>query len=103
MAEVGAGEGESGAATAPKSKHGIKFDEMIRSVRNYSMAQVMCLEDDVTRKIIQGLIDGSRVPEVEEAFRVLYEDYPPIRLAGNLLFDMIDRAVSASPGTYLRF
>jgi hypothetical protein len=37
-------------------------------------------------------VEGSRLPEVEDAFRILYEDYPPIRLAGNLLFDMIGRA-----------
>ena len=42
-------------------------------------------------------MEGSRLPEVEDAFRILYEDYPPIRLAGNLLFDMIGRAVESCP------
>ena len=37
-----------------KSKHGAKFDAMLAKVQEYSMAQVMCLEDEVTRKIIIG-------------------------------------------------
>ena len=37
-----------------KSKHGAKFDAMLAKVQEYSMAQVTCLEDEVTRKIIIG-------------------------------------------------
>ena len=79
------------------SKHGAKFQDMLDQVRAYSLGQVMCLEDDVTRKIITGLVDGAKIPEVETAFRILYEDYPPIRLAGSLLFDMIERAIDTCP------
>jgi len=89
------GKGEK--STGEKSKYSIKFDSMLERVHKYSLAQVMCVDDEVTRKIITGLVEGSKVPEVEVAFRILYEDYPPIRLAGNLLFDMIDRAVESCP------
>ena len=88
--------GSSNEAKA-SSRHGVKFQDMLDQVRTFSLAQVMCLEDEVTRTIIVGLVDGSKVPEVEKAFRILYEDFPPIRLAGNLLFDMIQRAIDTCP------
>jgi hypothetical protein len=37
-----------------KSKHGAKFDAMLAKTQEYSMAQITCLEDPVTRKIIIG-------------------------------------------------
>ena len=88
--------GSSNEAKA-SNRHSVKFQAMLDKVRAYSLAQVMCLEDEVTRTIIVGLVDGSKVPEVERAFLILYEDFPPIRLAGNLLFDMIERAIDTCP------
>jgi hypothetical protein len=33
----------------------------------------MCIEDEITRKVITGLVDGSKLPPVEQDFRILYE------------------------------
>jgi hypothetical protein len=42
-------------------------------VRVSAQAKVMCIEDEITRKVITGLVDGSKLPPVEQAFRILYE------------------------------
>jgi len=56
---------------------------------------VLSVKDSRTRSVLAGIVQGIEVPEVREAFRILYEDYPPIRVAGDFLFSRLEATISA--------
>lgn len=75
------------------SKHSKAFDEMLGRLSQYPRSKVLSVKDPRTRTVLAGIIEGVEVPEVRESFRVLYEDYPPIRFGGDFLFQQLESTI----------
>ena len=46
--------------------------------------------------IILGCFVGSKTPGVVTALRILYEDYIPLRVAGDLIFKLVEKSILSS-------
>lgn len=44
--------------------------------------------------VLSGCIAGSRRPAVVEALRIVYCDFPPVRMAGDLIFSLMTKLMS---------
>lgn len=63
-----------------------------------SESQRAAVQDTRMRSVLNGVIDGIGDRDVELAFRVLYEDFGPIRFAGDIMFKYLDGTVSLTVG-----
>ena len=57
---------------------------------------MLLVENERLRIILRGIVDGARQPELRTAFKVLYEDLPPVRLGGDMLFSVVLEGLSSS-------
>ena len=96
----------------PVSKYGEIFDQMLRRFALLSEGEVASIADVELRTLVQGVKkvisspqfcfpemaveesfaigrQGMQVAEVEEAFRILYEDFLPVRIGGDAIFNSL--------------
>ena len=85
--------------TQPQSKAAIKFDKMLSNFLLHSEADFNLVPSPRYRGLLKGTSAAIADPEVIQAFRVLYEDVGPIRVAGDLIFSKLEREVAKSKGT----
>jgi len=78
---------------ASRTKHGRKFEAMFDHVAGYSEHQLSALKGERKRQLLRGVVSGARTPEVVAAFRILYEDYPPLRVGANFIFGWFDKTL----------
>ena len=82
-----------------QSKHGDRYDEMVETFREWENSQSQ-LEGKIKslrlRKVIGGCFVGARSPPIVSALKTLYEDYHPLRIAGNLIFRLVKSCIFSS-------
>ena len=87
------------------SKHRQRYLDMVRSftewesrlnTKGFGLSQFQGRngKEDRIAIIIAGCFAGARNPAVVDSLGILYEDYLPLRLAGNLIFKLVEKAVS---------
>jgi hypothetical protein len=70
------------------------FRRMVRRFQNYSDADIGSLASERLRLLLLGGREALLTePAVVAAFEVLYEDVLPVRFGGDILFNLIDKAV----------
>jgi len=89
------------AEAATESKIGRRFENMLTDFREHSLADINL----VTSPRFRGLLTGTSVAINDEkvtlAFKVLYEDLGPVRVAGDLIFSKLERELVKSKATNL--
>ena len=79
------------APTQPQSKATIKFEKMLSNFRLHSEADFNLVPSPRYRGLLKGTSAAIHDPKVILAFKVLYEDLGPIRVAGDLIFSKLER------------
>lgn len=87
----------------PKADLERRFEDILDTIRSWegSDATRKVLEADSRKaEIIEGLLAGAKVPELASALKVMYVDYLPLRIGGDLIFRiarkfMVDNGVSS--------
>ena len=78
-------------ATAPtESKAGQRFEAMLTDFRKYSEADINMVSSIRYRGLLSGTSSAINDEKVMTAFKVLYEDIGPIRMAGDLIFSKLE-------------
>lgn len=90
---------ETPPPSQPQSKASIKFDSMLSNFRLHSEADFNLVPSARYRGLLRGTSAAIADPGVIMAFRVLYEDLGPIRVAGDLIFSKLERELAKSKGT----
>ena len=83
----------------PQSKASRKFDQMLANFRLHSEADFNLVPSARYRGLLRGTSAAIEDPAVITAFRVLYEDLGPIRVAGDLIFSKLEREITNAKST----
>jgi hypothetical protein len=78
------------------SKAGRRFDAMLVDFRAHSAADINLVASPRFRGLLSGTSAAINNQEVMVAFKVLYEDLGPVRVAGDLIFSKLEREVTKS-------
>lgn len=97
--DVNDGEIETIVETQPKSKASIRYEEMLSNFRLHSEADFNLVASPRYRGLLRGTSAAINDPKVILAFKVLYEDIGPIRVAGDLIFSKLERELAKSKGS----
>lgn len=81
------------------SKAGIRFDAMLADFRRHTPADINLVPSLRFRGLLTGTSAAINDKKVTEAFRVLYEDLGPVRVAGDLMFSKLDRELDKTKAT----
>lgn len=77
--------------------HSQRFDAMLQTFSEWQEAgveeQLAQVPSERLQTVIAGCFAGARNPGIVTALRILYVDYAPLRMGGNLIFDVAKRAV----------
>lgn len=84
------------AAPAVTSRAGRRFDAMLDEFRAHSAADIGLVVSPSTRGLLKGASAAIRDVKIKNAFRVLYEDLGPVRVAGDLVFSKLEREMAKS-------
>ena len=76
-----------------------KFDQMLANFRLHSEADFNLVPSARYRGLLRGTSAAIADPAVITAFRVLYEDLGPIRVAGDLIFSKLEREITNAKST----
>lgn len=83
-----------------RTKHSGQFDSMVEQFSEWEAKILDAGGASVAsgnarlRTVLNGCFVGARTPGVVEALRIVYEDYPPLRLAGDLIFRLMKKVVA---------
>jgi hypothetical protein len=84
-------------ASAPaESKAGRRFEGMLADFRKHSAADINLVTSPRFRGLLSGTSAAINDEKVTLAFKVLYEDLGPVRVAGDLIFSKLEREVTKS-------
>lgn len=87
---------EAGAGATTNSKASARFDAMLAQFRKHSNADLNLVTSPRSRGLLTGTSAAINDAQVTRAFKVLYEDLGPIRVAGDLMFSKLEREVAVS-------
>eukprot|EP00547_Thalassionema_nitzschioides_P009271 CAMPEP_0194227712 /NCGR_PEP_ID=MMETSP0156-20130528/43001_1 /TAXON_ID=33649 /ORGANISM="Thalassionema nitzschioides, Strain L26-B" /LENGTH=344 /DNA_ID=CAMNT_0038960205 /DNA_START=39 /DNA_END=1073 /DNA_ORIENTATION=- len=87
---------DNDANSVTTSKAGLRFDAMLDDFRGYSAADINLVESPRYRGLLKGTSAAINDKTITEAFKVLYEDLGPVRVAGDLIFKKLGRKVASS-------
>lgn len=74
-----------------------RFEAMLERCRQYTAFELAALrEQPRMQRLLTGVIAGARDVDVVRAFTVLYEDFLPLRLGGDLIFNILDDRLQAA-------
>lgn len=76
-----------------KKKHSDKYDTMVMAFGEWE--DPMPNREGRRIDILRGCFVGARNEKVVDALKVVYMDYPALRIAGDLIFKLVSRLVSA--------
>jgi hypothetical protein len=85
---------EAGATTNGKASE--RFEAMLAEFRTHSDADLNLVTSPRFRGLLTGTSAAINDKQVTQAFKVLYEDLGPIRVAGDLMFSKLEREVAKS-------
>lgn len=69
------------------------FKRMVTRFQTYSNQDISNLENARLQHLIMGGRESLLEPKVVNSFSVLYEDILPVRFGGDILFNMLDKAI----------
>lgn len=69
------------------------FYRMVDRFQTYSDEEIALLENERLRHLVFGGRDALTEPRVVNAFAILYEDVMPVRFGGDILFNLLDKAI----------
>ena len=75
-----------------------KFDSMLTSC-TLSPAEISTVDDAKMRALFQGVAAAAEQPEVRNAFEIVYVDLGPVRVAGDLIFNRLQKVASSAKGS----
>ena len=79
-----------------QSKAGKRFEAMLAEFRRHSSSDINLVASPRYRALLAGTFAAIHNDAVTEAFRVVYEDLGPVRVAGDLIFSKLDRELVRS-------
>jgi len=79
-----------------ESKAAKRFEAMLSDFRLHSEADINLVTSPRYRGLLTGTSAAIRDPKVTLAFKVLYEDLGPVRMAGDLIFSKLERELFKS-------
>ena len=84
------------ALPTEESKAGRRFEAMLSDFRQYSDADINLVMSPRYRGLLSGTSAAINDEKVTLAFKVLYEDLGPVRMAGDLIFSKLERVLAKS-------
>lgn len=84
------------ALPAEESKAGRRFEAMLSDFRQYTEADINLVVSPRYRGLLSGTSAAIHDEKVTLAFKVLYEDLGPVRMAGDLIFSKLERVLAKS-------
>lgn len=84
-----------------RRKHGARYDEMLSTFERWreaglEQALLDSVENERLRAVLEGCFAGARNEGMVVALRVLYEDYAPLRMGGDLIWQVVQRIVAGA-------
>ena len=76
------------ALAASPTKNEAKFDQMVGAL-SLSPTAIECIDNPRSRVLFRGVEAGCQNAEIRTAFRIVYRDLAPIRVAGDLIFGQL--------------
>lgn len=70
-----------------------EFRDMLLYFTQFNQADLFTIRDPRLRAIMEGVISGSNEAPVYRAFEVLFEDLPPLRIAGRMIFARLKKVM----------
>lgn len=83
----------------PESKAAQRFEAMLSNFRLHSEADINLVTSPRYRGLLTGTLAAINDPKVTLAFKVLYEDLGPVRVAGDLIFSKLEQELAKSKGS----
>lgn len=80
----------------PETKAGKRFEAMLADFRKHSEADINLVTSLRYRGLLTGTSAAINDQKVTLAFKVLYEDLGPVRVAGDLIFSKLERELAKS-------
>jgi hypothetical protein len=84
------------SSVVEQTKAGKRFDAMLADFRRHSSADINLVTSPRYRALLAGTSAAIHDEPVTEAFRVVYEDLGPVRVAGDLIFSKLERELVKS-------
>ncbi len=72
-----------------------RYDEMIETFANWESSFIDLSGEGRQLDVLRGCFVGAKNEKVLEALRIVYVDYPPLRVAGNLIFKLMSALVNS--------
>ena len=69
---------------------------MLEDFRHHTEADINLISSSRFRRLLRGTSAAINDPEIYGAFKILYEDLGPVRVAGDLIFSKLDREIAKS-------
>ena len=79
-----------------QTKHGDRYDNMLKCFLEWERDQGLFsdkIKSPRLQIVLKGCFVGARTPPVAETLKIVYEDFPPLRIAGNLIFKLMNSLV----------
>ena len=76
------------------SKLSQKFKKMVDNFSNYSTEDILSIENNRLKYLILCGKQALDEPKVVRSFSILYEDLLPVRLGGDILFNLLDKSIN---------
>ena len=77
-----------------KSNTQLKFNRMTDRFQKYTNQDISNLSNERLQHLILGGREALKEPKVINSFSILYEDIMPVRFGGDILFNMLDKAIT---------
>lgn len=72
------------------------FEGMMNRFKSYTDDDINRIENERLRQLIYGGQDALDEPKVVRAFQILYEDVLPVRLGGDILFNLLQKSITSA-------
>lgn len=72
----------------------LKFNRMTDRFQKYTNQDISNLSNERLQHLILGGREALKEPKVINSFSILYEDIMPVRFGGDILFNMLDKAIT---------
>ena len=79
-------------------KHSLRFDRMISSL-SLPSETIECIDSSDYRTLFRGISAAVSEPQIQDAFRIVYRDLAPVRVAGDLIFNRLSSAAELARKT----
>ena len=80
---------------AKHQKYSERYDEMIHAFAEWESQLVDTSGEGRQLDVLRGCFVGAKNEYVVEALRIVYVDYPPLRVAGNLIFKLMSSLIKS--------